>query len=558
MTGGPPGKPTDDPHAGGVNPLGGRIHHPVDDQERRRWAGFVAYVRTCPNCGWENDEHALFCVSCAEDLRNVPVTPSSDPRPGTVILQKRLARDRRQSGRLRLGETRGGGGWIAIGIALIVGTIVVNPERILAIPIWLVAVSLAVFGIWQLRIDTRALQMWGTIFAAISVLILGLVGYQAIEASSLIDDNGHPDSTPVATEGVTTSPALATPAAGSVAGVVPMAQGGASHDGVMPGPPPAGTPRLAWQADTGGELYAAPSLSGGLLFVSSKNGQILAVNAATGEIAWSSELSTYVTRGTPAIADGVVFAGGGFDFRAFDAATGKVLWQVPVQYGGQASPTIAGDFVLVTSQQGWLYALRRDTGETAWRIPTEGLAFGSVAVMDDNVIFGTDEGIVYNAKLDTGRLNWRTMVTGAVFATPALSGNTVFVTTASGEVNALDVETGQQRWTANHGSTNSLAISGDLVVVAASDGGVYGLDAATGTQRWLHPAGSNHLTAPVIVDNLVVIGAGSTLLALDTATGEAVWYFLAGDIIESPPVVVDGYVFFGGRDGFLYAVSVPA
>jgi outer membrane protein assembly factor BamB len=177
--------------------------------------------------------------------------------------------------------------------------------------------------------------------------------------------------------------------------------------------------------------------------------------------------------------------------------------------------------------------------------------------VDDNVVFGTDEGIVYNAKLDTGRLNWRSMVTGAVFATPALSGNTVFVTTASGEVVALDLETGKQRWTANHGSTNALAVSGDLVVVAASDGGVYGLDAATGNQRWLHPAGSNHLTAPVIVGNLVVIGAGTTLLALDGATGEASWYFLAGDIIESPPVVVDGYVFFGGRDGFLYAVSVP-
>ena len=151
-------------------------------------------------------------------------------------------------------------------------------------------------------------------------------------------DNGDPAGTPAATEGVTTSPAEASPAAGAVAGVVPMAQGGASHDGVMPGPAPSGTPRLAWQTDTGGELYAAPSLTDGLLFVSSKNGQILAVSASTGEIAWSSELSTYVTRGTPAIADCVVFAGGGFDFRAFDAATGNVLWQTSLPASGNATP----------------------------------------------------------------------------------------------------------------------------------------------------------------------------------------------------------------------------
>ncbi len=558
MTGNIPDRSISNPDHGPVNPLGGRIHHPVDDQDRRRWAGFVAYVRVCPECGWENDEHALFCVTCAADLRQIVSTPSSNARPGTELLQKRLERDRRQAGRLRLGETKGGGGWIAIAIVTIAGTIVVNPARSLAIPIWFVAVTIAVVGIWQLRIDAKALQQWGSVFATIAVLLLGLVGYQAIQAAPPDSVTSSSIATPSNNMDMGHSTSVATPSATLVSGSVAMSQGNAAHDGVMPGPAPAGAPRLAWQADSGGELYAAPSLANGMLYVSSKNGHILAVDASTGATIWSSELSSYVTRGTPAISDGVVFAGGGFDFHAFDATTGDVLWQVPVQYGGQASPTITGNVVLVTSQQGWLYALDRGTGETVWRIPTEGLAFGSAAVVDNNVVFGTDEGIIYNARLDTGRLNWRTLVTGSVFATPSLANNMVFVTTASGEVNALDLETGTRRWTANHGSTESLAVSGDLVVIAASDGGVYGLDAATGDQLWLHPAGSDDLTAPVIVDGLVIIGAGSTLLALDVETGETVWYFLAGDVIESPPVVVGGYVFFGGRDGFLYAVSAES
>ncbi|HYI26123.1 MAG TPA: PQQ-binding-like beta-propeller repeat protein [Thermomicrobiales bacterium] len=541
---------------GPVNPLGGRIHHPVSDQDRRRWAGFVAYVRTCPACSWANDEHALFCTACAADLRQVQATPSSDPRPGVALLEKRLGRDRRVASRKRLGDTAGGSGWVATGIALIVGIVIVNPERTLAVPIWIAAVILAVVGIWQLRIDASALRSWGAVFAACAVLLLGLVGYQAIQASELISGSGDSAGLVATPTSESHTVLLSTPdTSQALTGLVPMYQGNAAHDGIMPGPAPDGTPFLAWQSDTGGELYASPSLENGLLFVSSKAGSLLAYDAATGAPVWSSDVSNYVMRGTPAIADGVIYAGGGFDFRAVNAATGEIIWQVPIQYGGQASPTIAGGLVLVTSQQGWLYALDRATGETVWRIPTEGLAFGAAAVSGDTVVFGTDEGVVYNARLETGRLNWRSQVTGAVFATPVISGGRIFATTGSGELHALDLETGSPLWKANHGSLEPPAVSGDLVVVAASDGGVYGLDAATGTQRWLHPAGRESLTAPVFVGGLVVIGAGSTLLALDGSTGETVWYFLAGDTIESSPVVVGGHVFFGTRDGFLNAVA---
>ena len=545
----------DIPGHGGVNPLGGKIHPQGSEPSRRRWSGFVAYVRVCPSCGWENDEHALFCTACAADLRNVTPIASSDPRPGTAVLQKRMDRDRRQHERRRAGETRGGGGWIAFGAALILGTLVVNPEPAIAGLLWIVAVASAVAGIWQLRFDTRSMRLWGGILATSAVLLLAFVGFRAIQASELV--NGGGNSPGAVTEPTATAPAidLATPALDTLSGSVPMYQGDAAHSGVMPGPPPAQSPALAWQADTGGELYAAPTLANGLLYVCTKTGTLNAYDAATGNLAWSHELTTYVTRATPAVVDGVVYVGGGFVFKALDATTGQELWKVDLQYGGQASPTVAGELVIVSSQQGWLYALDRANGELAWRIPTEGLAFGAAAVSGDNVIYGTDEGIVYNATLSSGRLNWRTTVPGAVFSTPVIAGSTVFVSTESGELHALDLETGQNRWKASHGSAQPPAVSREVVVVSAADGGVYGLDPATGEQMWLYPSGKETLTAPVIVDGLVVVGAGSSLLALDAATGESRWYYLAGDIIESPPVVADGHVFFGGRDGFLYAVT---
>jgi outer membrane protein assembly factor BamB len=521
---------------------------------QRHWSGYVAHVRPCPRCGWENDESALFCVSCAADIRDTPRIASSDSKPGLAVLQKRLRRERRKSERSRAVETTGGGGWIGFGAVLIVAVLVVGPDRTVTVATWLVAVVSALVGIWQIRRDQHAMRVWGALLAGSAALVLVFVGFRAIQASGELSSLPTAEAIATPTSVLTSTGSEATPGP-AIAGNVPMFGGGPSHDGQMPGPAPGASPKLAWQMDTGGELYGSPSLADGMLYVTSKAGTIYAIDASTGNEVWHREVTSYVTRASPAVIDGVVYVGAGFSFSALDAATGEERWTVPLQYGGHASPTVNGDLIVVSSQQGWLYALRTDSGELAWRVPTEGIAFGAAAMTDGAVIYGTDEGIVYNVHPTAGTMNWRTSIPGAIYATPVISGGMVLVTTQSGELFALSLDTGDKVWTASHGSSQQPASNGEIVVLAANDGGVYGLDAATGEQRWLYPTGKDSLTAPVITGNVAIFGAGNTLLAVDITTGEAVWYYLAGDMIESPSVVAQGYVFFGSRDGFLNAVS---
>lgn len=546
----PPPQPS--PKPSGTNPLGGKVHVPKYGASRRQWSGYVAHIKRCPECGWENDEQALFCTSCAADIRAIAIEASSDTRPGVAILQKRLERERRRQRRMRPDDSAGGGGWIAAGAALIVIALVIGPDRWISAFAWIAAVGAAVCGIWQIRRDQHAMRMWGGFLAGSAALVLVFVGVRAILASESTVDQA--DLGIAATTMATPSrsgASLSDPLAGSVT----MAGGGPTHDGLMPGPAPDASPVLAWQFDTGGELYAAPTIADGILYVTSKAGMLHAVDAATGTELWSHEVTTYVTRATPAIVDGVVYVGGGFSFMALDAASGSTIWSIPVQYGGQASPTVRDGLVVVSSQQGWILALSADSGKIAWRLPTEGVVFGAAAITSDAVIYGTDEGILYSVDRVSGTLDWREDVGGGVYAAPVATGDIVLATTRAGEVHAIERQSGDRLWSVNHGGADSLATNGDIVILAANDGGVYGLDVATGAQRWLYPSGKRELTAPSIVAGQAFIGTGNSLLALDLATGEPVWYYLAGDIIESAPVVLDGYVFFGSRDGFLNAVT---
>ena len=48
--------------------------------------------------------------------------------------------------------------------------------------------------------------------------------------------------------------------------------------------------RLRWRFDTGGELSSAPFISGRHAYVASKQGRLYAVDLATGEPTWSTDL----------------------------------------------------------------------------------------------------------------------------------------------------------------------------------------------------------------------------------------------------------------------------
>jgi outer membrane protein assembly factor BamB len=153
-----------------------------------------------------------------------------------------------------------------------------------------------------------------------------------------------------------------------------------------------GAPR--WKADlhapTQGFFSQAPVVSGGLAYLPTASGMLLAVDTRTGREAWRDQSGFPVLAG---VRDGQVIALIADRLVAFDAASGARRWQTPVANPeGDQGPLLDGDAVLVAGAGG-LVAVDAATGAARWRAAV-GPSVGPPAVIGQRVYVATRDRLV--------------------------------------------------------------------------------------------------------------------------------------------------------------------
>ncbi len=166
-----------------------------------------------------------------------------------------------------------------------------------------------------------------------------------------------------------------------------------------------------WARDLDGEILTTRMeaiVAEGKVSVGTYAGRLHALSADTGEALWA-----YETRGpilhSPCYAEGVVYVGSaGGDVAAVDATDGTREWAFEGVAGGfAASPTVAGDTVLIGGRDGVFYGLNRTTGKERWRLQTGGPIRNTAAVAGDRVVFVSDDMHAYAVDLRRGDPAWR-------------------------------------------------------------------------------------------------------------------------------------------------------
>ena len=120
---------------------------------------------------------------------------------------------------------------------------------------------------------------------------------------------------------------------------------------------------------------AAPAYSDGILIAGFGSGDLVALRADSGSLAWSDSLAAARGRNSlvdlsgiralPVIDNGRVYAiGGGGLLVALDLRTGRRLWEREV--GGIQTPWLAGDWLFVQTADQVLAAIGRDDGRVRW------------------------------------------------------------------------------------------------------------------------------------------------------------------------------------------------
>jgi outer membrane protein assembly factor BamB len=114
--------------------------------------------------------------------------------------------------------------------------------------------------------------------------------------------------------------------------------------------------------DVGG-IWATPALGDGALYVNTHAGEILAVDAATGEVTWRDEVGWHAWS-SPVVVDGMLITsvncGGGGGLRGYDLTDPLhpvEVWQVDLDGGCiESSPVVWEGRIYVGSRDGFFYA----------------------------------------------------------------------------------------------------------------------------------------------------------------------------------------------------------
>ncbi len=352
-------------------------------------------------------------------------------------------------------------------------------------------------------------------------------------------------------------------------------------------------------------LKAPPVVADGKVFALGTDLKVVAVEAKTGAPIWSqSVLATFTERnfglsrffnskekparardgfgGGVSYAVGRVFVTTGFgEVLALDAATGEIIWRVQNLVPFSNAPTFSNGRIYVASQDSRLQAFNAEDGTRIWEhlaIKEAATIVGatSVAVNEQIVVAGFNSGEVVALSPVNGQEAWNETLTSratqitplsqlnAIVGRPVIDRDRVFVTSHGGRTAAIDLRSGERVWTADVGSIETPWAMGDYVLVMSLDGELVSLSREQGRVRWIAklPAYKNEESrrgrirwaGPVLGGGKIILASSDGRLAsVDPTNGEIGEFVNIEEPVSLTPVIADGILYVLSDEGTLIA-----
>jgi outer membrane protein assembly factor BamB len=304
--------------------------------------------------------------------------------------------------------------------------------------------------------------------------------------------------------------------------------GGPDRTGVMPGPGPAGQPRILWDVSRPGPFTfnTMPLVDDGLVLVTDGSGTLAGLDATTGAVHWETHLDSPM----------------------------------------RATPTIVGDLLMGGTDAGTVVALHVSDGSPAWTSTLASVPIAASMLYDGRAVYvGGEDGVLRVLDPATGAELWHFTMSGAITRGAAASNGVVYVGASGGEVAAIDTATHQARWTAELGP-------GEVGTPTVGDGLVYmgrglqaesgphdlvALDLATGDLRWSFATASDaqaHVGG-LLSGMLYVAGEDASLTALDPTTGDFRWATMLSGSLGTQVSIAGGILYAGTADHAVHAID---
>jgi outer membrane protein assembly factor BamB len=184
--------------------------------------------------------------------------------------------------------------------------------------------------------------------------------------------------------------------------------------------------QLLWTFGTDQPMWGQPASDGELVYVTSLDHHLYALNAQSGQQIWGEDLGGTLV-GQAVLNEGVLYVGTlNSEVVAIDAANGHVLWRATTDGWVWGSPTYYQGQILVGDLKGKLYALDAASGREVWSLDTQGAITGGPLVGNDHIYVVNEEGKVLSVSLQ-GKLEWTKTFVAKLYGSPVAAGDLLMV-----------------------------------------------------------------------------------------------------------------------------------
>lgn len=322
-------------------------------------------------------------------------------------------------------------------------------------------------------------------------------------------------------------------------------------------------------------LKLTPAIEKGVIFTTSKNGTITALNQSTGQIIWQNNTNAPLSSGVSVYRDTLFVGTQNAKVLAVSASNGRTQWQAAVSSEVLSPIAAKNDIALVKTIDGHVSALSTSNGHRLWRYsqtPPDLILRGGSApqIHQNSAVVGFATGKLAKLSLQEGSLLWVEPIASPqgnfsiqrmvdIDADPIIVNNRVYAATYQGNIAALDLQDGKPYWSHRISSYSGIAADNQRVYVSDAEGHVWAFDADSGSVLWRQQGlTARNITGPVVFGPYIAVGDAEGYIHLMSKQDG---HFVARTFVNSAgilatPLVKNNVLFVYTKNGYLAAYTL--
>lgn len=282
--------------------------------------------------------------------------------------------------------------------------------------------------------------------------------------------------------------------------------------------------KILWHANVGASENHdfVPAMEGSAIYAASASGDIVRLDAASGDQVWRVNAGEKLSGGVGAGANLVLVGTSKGMVLAYDQ-NGKPLWKSKVSSEVLSAPKVSGGIVVVRAGDSRIFGLNAVDGKRKWvyerATPTLSLRSSAGVVIDGGMVYaGFAGGKLIEVRLEDGKVIWEASVAqpkgsteieriADITSLPVVDGSLVYAVAYQGKIAGIDRATGHIAWSRDISSYTGMSSEDARVFVSHAGGAVYALEYSSGKTFWRQgELGNRHLSAPLPLGSLVAVG----------------------------------------------------